>query len=65
MNIQDIATQNGIIFNRSSGDILQLPYSDFDAIKIQPNDIVTESVINSVVEKLYNNYLYIYKSKLT
>lgn len=62
MNIQDIATQNGIIFNRSSGDILQLPYSDFDAIKIQPNDIVTESVINSVVEKLYDNYLYIYKS---
>jgi hypothetical protein len=62
MNIQDIATQNGIIFNRSSGNILQLPYSDFEAIKIQPNDIVTESVINSVIEKLYDNYLYIYKS---
>ena len=60
MNIQDIATQNGIIFNRSSGNTLQLPHSDFDTIKIQPNDIVTESVINSVVDKLYDNYLYIY-----
>jgi len=62
MNINDIITQNGIIYDRYLGTALTLPYPDFDSIKIQPNETVTNFNINSIITKLYDNYLYLYKS---
>jgi len=62
MNINDIITQDGIIYDRYLGTTLSLPYSSFDSIKIQPNDTVTNFNINNIITKLYDNYLYLYKS---
>jgi len=62
MNITDIIQQNGIIYDRYLGSTLSLPYSSFDAIKIQPNETVTNFNLNSIINKLYDNYLYLYKS---
>lgn len=62
MNINDIITQQGIIYDRYLGSTLSLPYSSFDSIKIQPNETVTNFNINNIITKLYDNYLYLYKS---
>ena len=62
MNIADIITQTGIIYDRYLGTDLVLPYTGFDNIKIQQNEVVTYSTINAAFEKLYINYLYLYKS---
>ena len=62
MNINDIITQQGIIYDRYLGSTLSLPYSSFDSIKIQPNETVTNFNINNILTKLYDNYLYLYKS---
>jgi hypothetical protein len=62
MNIADIITQTGIIYDRYLGTDLVLPYTGFDNIKIQQNEVVTYSTINAAFEKLYSNYLYLYKS---
>lgn len=62
MNINDIITQESIIYDRYLGSTLSLPYSSFDSIKIQPNETVTNFNINNIISKLYDNYLYLYKS---
>jgi len=62
MNINEIITQQGIIYDRYLGSTLSLPYSSFDSIKIQPNETVTNFNINNIITKLYDNYLYLYKS---
>lgn len=62
MNISSTVLESGIIFDRFLGKKLELPYPDFDYIKIQPNDIATHAVINLAFEKLYTNFLYLYKS---
>jgi hypothetical protein len=62
MNINDIISQNGIIYDRYLGTTLTLPYPNFDSIKIQPNETVTNFNINNIITKLYDNYLYLYKS---
>jgi len=62
MNINDIITQQGIIYDRYLGTTLSLPYSSFEAIKIQPNETVTNFNINNIITRLYDNYLYLYKS---
>ena len=62
MNITDLITQSGIIYDRYLGTDLVLPYTGFDNIKIQQNEVVTYSTINAAFEKLYSNYLYLYKS---
>lgn len=62
MNINDIINQQGIIYDRYLGSVLTLPYSNFDSIKIQPNETVTNFNINNIITKLYDNYLYLYKS---
>jgi sugar lactone lactonase YvrE len=62
MNITDLTTQAGIIYDRYLGTDLILPYTGFDSIKIQQNEVVTYSTINAAFEKLYKNYLYLYKS---
>ena len=62
MNINDIINQEGIIYDRYLGSTLSLPYSSFDSIKIQPNETVTNFNINNIISKLYDNYLYLYKS---
>lgn len=62
MNINNIISQQGIIYDRYLGSSLQLPYSSFDSIKIQPNETVTNFNINNIITKLYDNYLYLYKS---
>ena len=62
MNISSTVKQNGIIFDRFLGKALELPYPNFDSIKIQPNDVATHAVINLALEKLFQNFLYLYKS---
>ena len=62
MNINDVIDQKGIIYDRYLGTTLSLPYSSFDSIKIQPNETVTNFNINNIISKLYDNYLYLYKS---
>jgi len=62
MNIQEIITQEGIIYDRYLDLPLNLPYSDFEFIKIKQNDTVTNFNINNVITKLYSNFLYLYKS---
>jgi hypothetical protein len=62
MNINDIISQQGIIYDRYLGTALTLPHPNFDSIKIQPNETVTNFNINSIITKLYDNYLYLYKS---
>ena len=62
MNINVIIAQNGIIYDRYLGTTLTLPYSSFESIKIQPNETVTNFNLNSIITKLYDNYLYLYKS---
>jgi|LakMenEpi08Oct12_1017439.scaffolds.fasta_scaffold00444_2 hypothetical protein len=61
MNINNIIENNGIIFDRYLGTPLELPYSNFDEIKIKQNDTVTNFNINNIISKLYDNYLYLYK----
>jgi hypothetical protein len=62
MNINEIITQQGIIYDRYLGTSLTLPYSGFDQIKIQPNETVTNFNVNNIINSLYENYLYLYKS---
>jgi hypothetical protein len=62
MNITAAITNENIIFDRYLGSTLVLPYSGFDSIKLQPNDSATTPVINLALRKLYENFLYLYKS---
>ena len=60
----ELANKN-IKFDRMPGETLTLPYNFYD-IKIKPNDLVLASVVNTSLEKLYDNLLYIYsRSKIS
>jgi hypothetical protein len=61
MNINEIITQNGIIYDRYLGTSLDLPNSSFEDIKIKQNDTVTNFNLNNIITKLHENYLYLYK----
>lgn len=61
MNIQEIFSQSGLIYDRFAGYNLTLPYN-LDKIKIAPNDTVTAGLLNLKVKHLYDNFNYIYKS---
>jgi len=62
MNIVNALSAEGLIFDRFLGSTYALPYPDFESIRIQPNDLAIASVINLALEKLYKNFLYLYKS---
>jgi len=62
MNISTVIKNEGITFDRYLGEPLELPWPDFEEIKIQPNDTAIEPVINLMLRKLYDNFLYLYKS---
>lgn len=62
MNIETIIKNEQISFNRYLGTTLTLPWSSFEDIKIQPNDLGISDVVNLSFKKLYDNYLYLYKS---
>jgi len=61
MNINTIIQQQGIIYDRSLNTTLTLPYSGFETIKLKQNESVTNFNINSIITKLYENYLQLYK----
>ncbi len=62
MNIAQIVTESGLMFDRHTNSSYTLPVTSFDEIKIQPNDVATSTVINGKFKKLYDNFLYLYKS---
>jgi len=62
MNITEVASAANIIYDRYLGTALTLPFSGFDNIKIHANDVAIAPVINLAFSKLYDNYLYLYKS---
>ncbi len=62
MKIETVIQEEGLSFDRYLGSTLTLPHSGFDNIKIQPNDTAIQSVINLSLKKLYDNYLYLYRS---
>ena len=47
------------IFDRTVTDITALPFS-FSQIEIQPNELAVARTFNLKMEKLYNNFLYLY-----
>ena len=47
------------IFDRTVTDITVLPFS-FSQIEIQPNELAVARTFNLKIEKLYNNFLYLY-----
>jgi hypothetical protein len=61
MNIQTIASQYNVLYDRSLHTTLTLPYSGFANIKIAQNDLVTDAVINNALTKLYANYVQLYR----
>lgn len=61
MNITTEFQNRGLIYDRFSNQILQLPYN-IDQIKIQPNDTVSSDLFNLKLEHLYDNFLYLYKN---
>lgn len=62
MKITEIITNEGLMFDRYLGSAIVLPHPDFNTVKIQPNDIATAKVINLAFQKIYENFLYLYKS---
>jgi hypothetical protein len=61
MNIVDISSQYGTVYDRTLHTSLTLPYSGFDKIAIAQNDVVTADVINNAFNKLYDNYIQLYR----
>ena len=61
MNIESVVEQKNLNFDRYLGTTLSLPFSSFEGIRIQPNDIATQAVINLSFNKLYENFLYLYR----
>jgi hypothetical protein len=61
MNIADIANEVGTVYDRTLHTSLTLPYSGFDQIAIAQNDIATSAVINNAIDKLYANYIQLYR----
>lgn len=62
MNIETVAQQNNVQFDRNLRSTLILPASSFETIKIQPNDTVSNALINQKLKHLYDNFLYLYKN---
>jgi hypothetical protein len=62
MNITQIVKKQGLQFDRHLDSTFALPVYDFEEIKIQPNDVATATVINGRLKKLYENFVYLYKS---
>jgi hypothetical protein len=61
MNITTEFSSRGLIYDRYANQSLELPYN-LDQLKIQPNDTVTNDVVNLKLEHLYDNFLYLYKN---
>jgi len=61
MNIADIASEVGTVYDRTLHTSLTLPFSGFEAIAIAQNDVVTSTVINNAIGKLYDNYIQLYR----
>lgn len=61
MNIADIASQVRTVYDRTLLTSLTLPYSGFENIAIAQNDIVSNAVINNAINKLYSNYIQLYR----
>lgn len=61
MNIADIASEVGTVYDRTLHTSLILPHSGFDAIAIAQNDVVTSAVINNAISKLYDNFIQLYR----
>lgn len=57
--IETVFEQSGQYHDRYFGETFTLPYS-FDAIQIQPNELVTYRTLNDSLEKLYHNFTYLY-----
>ena len=62
MNIIDVISQEGLIYDRHLNTTLALPYSGFDTIAIAQNELATADTINMALNKLYSNFSYLYKS---
>lgn len=62
MNISLNLKEEGLQFKRFLGEELILPHTDFDTIRIQPNDTVSSILINSKLRKLYENFMYLYQN---
>lgn len=62
MNISENSKQNNLQFQRFLKEKLVLPHSDFENIRIQPNETVSSIVINEKLNKLYENFLYLYQN---
>jgi len=60
MNIDTIFEQYGLLYDRYLGDEIELPF-DLEKIKLQPNELVTNDIVNLKLEKLYYNLLYLYR----
>lgn len=60
MNIYEIAKNAGRFFDRYVNKKLELPY-DFESIKIPVNEMITTDSINVRLDKLYDNFLYLYE----
>lgn len=61
MNIQTELQNAGLLYDRSVGYPITLPYNR-DKITIAPNDTVTAGLMNLKFKHLYDNFLYLYKS---
>ena len=62
MNIAQLVINEGLLFDRHLNSTFTLPVTSFEDIKIQPNDTATSTVINGKLKKIYDNFLYLYKS---
>jgi hypothetical protein len=60
MRIYDIIKGAGLFFDRHVNKPLKLPYS-FEDIKIPVNETVTTDAINVRLDKLYDNFIYLYE----
>jgi hypothetical protein len=56
--LNSLAYQYGYRSNRVYGDVMDLPYN-YDNIKILPNELINSDTINTKIELLYKNYVYI------
>jgi hypothetical protein len=58
--IEEIEKYN-LVFDKTTQDDLELPYGLKD-VKIVDNSFVTNSNINTILEKLFYNFIFLYKN---
>jgi hypothetical protein len=58
-NIFDEFNKSQFVFDRSPTDIFVLP-NDLNSVLLQPNELAVASTFNIKIEKLYENFLYLY-----